>query len=219
MEFLTLSVLSWSALPVPILQVLPVSAAWLIKFLGERVVKADIGFSGSFAKTYHGHGTDKAIIAGLLGFMPDDERIRDALDIAARQGLDFDFSTIQLEGAHPNTACMDLIGINGHTAHIIGSSIGGGNIRITDIDGYDVNITGRYPVLIIVQRDRPGLITQVTSILARYEMNIAFMHVSREAFGETAMMIMELDDMPADEVIDECREVCDVQHAFSIPAI
>jgi L-serine dehydratase len=100
-----------------------------------------------------------------------------------------------------------------------GASVGGGNIMITNIDGYAVELTGQYPALITIHRDRPGVITQVTQILSRYEVNIAFMRVSRQNRGETAMMIMELDDQPADEVVEECREVYEVENAFAIPAI
>ena len=100
-----------------------------------------------------------------------------------------------------------------------GASVGGGNILITNIDGYEVELTGAYPSLITIHRDRPGVITQGTQILSRYEVNIAFMRVSRRNRGETAMMIMELDDVPAEEVVEACREVCDVENAFSIPPV
>lgn len=187
--------------------------------LGEVPVRADIELAGSFAQTYRGHGTDKALVAGILGFRQDDERIRDALSIAARQGLDVRFQTVQLPDAHPNTAIIRLIGVTGRLARIRGASVGGGNILVSNIDGYEVELSGAYPALIAIHRDRPGVVAQVTQILSRYEVNIAFMRVSRQNRGETAMMIMELDDVPADEVVEECQEVCDVEHAFSIPAI
>ncbi|MCI5567486.1 MAG: L-serine ammonia-lyase, iron-sulfur-dependent subunit beta [Veillonellaceae bacterium] len=189
------------------------------KILGEPAVKAEISLSGSFAKTGRGHGTDKALIAGIMGFLPDDERIRNALEIAKRHGLDYSFESVNIRDAHPNTAKIYLIGVTGRTAKLIGASIGGGNIRVTNIDGYDVDITGQYPVLVTIHRDRPGVITQVTSILAKYEVNIAFMHVSRQSRGETAMMIMELDETPTDEVVEACQEVYEVRKAFSIPAV
>ncbi len=189
------------------------------KILGERAVKAEINLHGSFAQTYRGHGTDKALIAGILGFAPDDERIRDALELAQRQGLDYTFQTVNIDDAHPNTAVIYLIGINGHVARVRGASVGGGNILITNIDGYEVELTGQYPALITIHRDRPGVITQVTNILSRYEVNIAFMRVSRQNRGETAMMIMELDDQPTEDVMEECRQVYEVDDAFSIPAI
>ena len=98
------------------------------KILGEPAVRAEIHFHGSFAQTYRGHGTDKAVVAGILGFLPDDERIRDALDIAKKHGLDYSFQTVNLEGAHPNTAVIYLIGVTGHIARVRGASIGGGGV-------------------------------------------------------------------------------------------
>ena len=189
------------------------------KILGEPAVRAEIHFHGSCAQTYRGHGTDKAVVAGILGFLPDDERIRDALDIAKKHGLDYSFQTVNLEGAHPNTAVIYLIGVTGHIARVRGASIGGGNILISNIDGYEVELTGQYPALITIHRDRPGVITQVTNILSRYEINIAFMHVSRQTRGESALMIIELDDMLPDDVVEECCQVYEVENAFPIPAI
>ncbi len=189
------------------------------KILGEKVLKAGIQLHGSFAQTYRGHGTDKALIAGILGFAPDDERIVSALNIAKNQGVAYSFQTIKLEDAHPNTAIIHLTGETGRVAKVCGASVGGGNIMITNINGYAVELTGEYPALITIHHDKPGVITQVTQILARYAMNIAFMRVSRQSRGESAMMIMELDDEPADEVIDDCANVYDVEKAFAIPAI
>ena len=189
------------------------------KILGEPAVKAEIHFHGSFAQTYRGHGTDKAIVAGVLGFLPDDERIREALQLAKQQGLDYSFQTVQIEGAHPNTAVIYLIGVTGRIARVRGASIGGGNILISNIDGYQVELTGQYPALVTIHRDRPGVITQVTNILSKYEINIAFMHVSRQTRGESALMIIELDDMLPDDVVEECCQVYEVENAFTIPAI
>lgn len=189
------------------------------KILGEKVLKAGIQLHGSFAQTYRGHGTDKALIAGILGFAPDDERIVSALNIAKNQGVAYSFQTIKLEDAHPNTAIIHLTGETGRVAKVCGASVGGGNIMITNINGYAVELTGEYPALITIHHDKPGVITQVTQILARYAMNIAFMRVSRQNRGESAMMIMELDDEPADEVLDDCANVYDVEKAFAIPAI
>ena len=189
------------------------------KILGEKVLKAGIQLHGSFAQTYRGHGTDKALIAGILGFATDDERIVSALNIAKNQGVAYSFQTIKLEDAHPNTAIIHLTGETGRVAKVCGASVGGGNIMITNINGYAVELTGEYPALITIHHDKPGVITQVTQILARYAMNIAFMRVSRQNRGESAMMIMELDDEPADEVLDDCANVYDVEKAFAIPAI
>ena len=189
------------------------------KILGEEAVRAEINLHGSFARTYRGHGTDKALIAGILGFAPEDERIREALQIARDHGLEFSFQTVNLEEAHPNTAVIYLVGRSGRTARVRGASVGGGNIMISNIDGYQVELTGQYPALITIHHDCPGVITRVTQILAHAAVNIAFMRVSRQNRGETAMMIMELDEEPAATVIEECRQADNVEYAFAIPAI
>jgi L-serine dehydratase len=189
------------------------------KILGEEAVRAEINLHGSFARTYRGHGTDKALIAGILGFAPEDERIREALQIAYDHGLEFSFQTVNLEEAHPNTAVIYLVGRSGRTARVRGASVGGGNIMISNIDGYQVELTGQYPALITIHHDCPGVITRVTQILAHAAVNIAFMRVSRQNRGETAMMIMELDEEPAASVIEECQQADNVEYAFAIPAI
>ena len=189
------------------------------KILGEEPVKATIGFHGSFAQTYRGHGTDKAVIAGIMGFSTDDERIKKSLSIAEEIGLDYQFNRIDLGDVHPSTAVIYLTGKAGRTTRIVGSSIGGGNVLITQIDGYAVELTGRYPTLINIHRDQPGIITQVTKILAEHNINIAFMRVSRQSRGEDAMMIIEVDEEIVEKVMQEVQSVKGVYHCFSIPPI
>lgn len=189
------------------------------KILGEEPRQAEINLHGSFARTYRGHGTDKALIAGILGFSPEDERIREALAIARELGMKFSFQAVNLEEAHPNTAVIFLTGESGRTVRVRGASVGGGNIVISNIDGYSVELTGQYPALITIHHDCPGVITKVTQILAQAAVNIAFMRVSRQNRGETAMMIMELDEQPAPEVIAQCQRAEAVNYAFAIPAI
>lgn len=189
------------------------------KVLGEPVIEARIALYGSFQATYRGHGTDKALVAGILGFAPDDERIRDSPAIAKAQGMHVTFSSAVLDDAHPNTAILHLTGVSGREVKVQGASIGGGNILITNIDGYEIELSGAYPALISVHHDIPGVITKVTGIMARYELNIAFMSVSRKRRGETAMMIIQLDDQPTDEVLEECAQVYGVESAMSIPRI
>ncbi len=189
------------------------------KILGEEVVSATINLHGSFARTYKGHGTDRALLAGIMGFSAADERIKAALCIAEERGLVYQFCPVNLGEAHPNTAVLHLTGTSGRTTRVIGASVGGGNVLISNIDGYDVELTGQYPALITIHRDCPGIITKVTSILARYEVNIAFMRVSRRSRGAEALMILETDDVLTEDVIEECKQVCDVQDAFSIPAV
>ena len=189
------------------------------KVLGEPVARAGILLTGSFAQTYRGHGTDKALVAGILGMQPEDERIRDAFEVAKEQGLEYAFQKTEIQGAHPNTAELHLTGISGKIAVVRGASVGGGNILITKINDYDVNITGRYPAIVTIQQDKPGVIMNVTSVLAMAGVNIAFMHVARRNRGEQAMGILELDEAPVSGVVEAIREIDGIEQAFAIPAI
>lgn len=189
------------------------------KILGEKPVKAEILLHGSFAQTYRGHGTDKALLGGILGFVPEDMRLREALNIAAQQGLVYSFAPVDIPEAHPNTAIIKLTGESGRVIQVEGASVGGGNIRITRIGDFDVDLTGKYPALIIVHKDRPGVVNGVTSILARYKINIAYMRVSRKMRGQEAMMIVETDDELSTEVVEDCCEIPRLLTAFAIPAI
>lgn len=189
------------------------------KILGEKPLKAEILLHGSFAQTYRGHGTDKALLGGILGFAPEDMRLREALNIAAQQGLVYSFAPVDIPEAHPNTAIIKLTGESGRVIQVEGASVGGGNIRITRIGDFDVDLTGKYPALIIVHKDRPGVVNGVTSILARYKINIAYMRVSRKMRGQEAMMIVETDDELSTEVVEDCCEIPRLLTAFAIPAI
>ena len=133
------------------------------KVLGERAVRAEIELCGSFAQTYRGHGTDKALIAGILGMKSDDERIRRSLELAAEEGLEYSFATAVIPGAHPNTARISLIGESGATAVVQGASIGGGNILVSQVNGLEVSFTGQHNTLLVLHYDKPGTIAAVTA--------------------------------------------------------
>ena len=160
---------------------------------GEQPARARITLHGSFASTGRGHGTDLALVAGLLGFAPDDVRIRIADEEARRAGLDVSFSEADLGEVHPNTARLELSSADGHTVTVQGSSVGGADVVLTAIDDFDVNITGELPVLVVEHRDQPGVIASVSAVLARYGVNIASMEVSRERRGARALMVIETD--------------------------
>ncbi len=189
------------------------------KLLGERAVRAEILLHGSFAQTYRGHGTDKALIGGIMGFEPEDERLREALEIARQTGLAYSFQAVEIPGAHPNTAVLCLTGSSGRTIRVEGASTGGGNIRISRIGDFEVHLTGKYPALVIVHRDRPGVVNKITAILARYKINIAYMKLSRRNRGQEAMMIIETDDDLFSELVEDCSAVPESIKAFAIPAI
>lgn len=164
------------------------------KLLGEELNNVLIMLHGSFARTYKGHGTDKAILAGLMEMDTDDLRIRDSLMIANRKGINFRFEVIDLKDAHPNTVLIEATGASGKTVKVMGSSIGGGNILINQINGLDVEFTGQYNTLIIRHEDIPGSIAAVTNILGNdKEINIAYMKVYRTTRGGDAIMVIETD--------------------------
>lgn len=161
--------------------------------LGHPAVKAHIFLHGSFAKTYKGHGTDKALVAGILGMKTDDERIRFSLDIAKEEGLEIEIETGELEDAHPNTAEITLTAADGQIVTLRGSSIGGGNIVVTRVNGMEVSLTGQHTTLIVLHRDAPGTIAAVTEILAGEGVNICNFRLSRKTKGGQAVMTIEID--------------------------
>lgn len=180
--------------------------------LGKEPVKAHIRFSGSFAKTYKGHGTDKAVIAGILGMDTDDARIRISMDIAKEKGLDFTFEEADIDGAHPNTAEITLTDAEGNSALVQGASIGGGNIIINKINNTAVEINGKSDTLVIPHRDVPGMIAVVTNILADKGVNIHGFSLCRDHKGGTAVMTIEIDGDINDSVQDAILEN---EHIFS----
>lgn len=161
--------------------------------LGEEVARADIGLHGSFAETGFGHGTDRALLAGLLGMKPDDLRIPNAYEEANRAGMAYSFRTVELRDAHPNTALLELTGKSGKQLTLQASSIGGGAIVVNKIDGIDVNFTGDFNTLIVRNQDESGSVAAITSILSRVHINVANMSVNRHRRGGDALMVIETD--------------------------
>ncbi|MBC3804240.1 L-serine ammonia-lyase, iron-sulfur-dependent, subunit beta [Acetobacterium fimetarium] len=163
------------------------------KLMGEKIRSARIYLHGSFLTTGKGHGTDKAIIAGLLGMKPDDIRIPESFEVAEKAGLAFAFEGIELRDAHPNSVKLNLTGASGRELEIMASSMGGGNIKIFQIDGLDANFGGDLPTLIVHNQDRPGLVTEVTAMLSQKSINIATMQLYRSRRGGDAVMVLECD--------------------------
>lgn len=161
--------------------------------LGEEPARAVIQLHGSFAKTYKGHGTDKAIIGGLLGMNPDDERIKESPELAKQAGKSFVFQTVSLKNAHPNTAVITATGVFGKTITVEGASVGGGNIVIRQINGMQVEFTGQQNTLIIFHQDAVGVIASATELLARNGINIANMRDFRSQRNGEAIMVIETD--------------------------
>lgn len=181
--------------------------------LGQPPVTARIGFHGSFSKTWKGHGTDRAIVGGLLGMAVDDPRLRDSLALAQQEGLELHFETITLRGVHPNTVQLTLQGRNGAQLELEAASVGGGNIDITRLGGMNVDFSGKENTLIIHHRDTPGMIARVTSCLASQQVNIATMQVFRRNAGAEAVMVLELDSPLTCTMLDELRVIHGIQDA------
>lgn len=168
-------------------------AAVARRIAGAPVRAATFTLYGSFAHTGRGHGTDRALVAGMLGMAPDDERLPQAFDLAEQAGLLYAFGTSDEECDHPNTVRIQMDCQDGSHSEILGASVGGGNIEVQEINGLDVHLTGNYPTLLIEHRDRPGAISDVTQILTDCGINIAFMRVFREQRGDRAAMVIETD--------------------------
>lgn len=163
------------------------------RLIGEPVKRADIFLYGSFLATGRGHGTDKALVAGLLGMKPDDERIPDSFRLAEEAGMEYTFGAADLREAHPNTVRLVLTGETGRALEVEAASVGGGRIKICRIDGLDANFYGDYPTLIVHNQDQPGHVAEVTSMLSHKSVNIATMQLYRDERGGHAVMVIECD--------------------------
>ena len=172
------------------------------KIAGGEVKKAELTLYGSFAETGRGHGTDKALCAGILGLAPDDERLRYSMLLAQEAGVEVTviFSDETLD--HPNTARIRITAPDGRETEVVGASIGGGNIRINELNGMNVEFSGDYPTLIVRHKDVPGVINHVTLVLAKEKVNIAFMQVFRQVRNLDAYMIIETDSPVSQEVCE-----------------
>ena len=161
--------------------------------LGAEPVRAEIGLHGSFAHTYKGHGTDKALIAGILGLAPDDERIRFSPALARQAGLAEQLREIELDGAPPNTALLPLWGAAAGPVSVQAASVGGGSILVSRVNGMEVQFSGQYTTLIVLHKDAPGTIAAVTELLAAAGVNICNFRLARRQKGGAAVMTIETD--------------------------
>ena len=162
--------------------------------LGEEPAEAKILLHGSFAESGQGHGTDRALVAGLLGMKPDDLRIPSAFEEAEKAGLRYSFDTVDLRDAHPNTAIIQAVGKSGKKLELQACSVGGGRIRVSGLNGIEVNFTGEYNTLIISNQDEHGVVAAVTTILNQLRVNVANMSLFRPKRGGSALMIIETDE-------------------------
>ena len=189
--------------------------------VGGTPEHARVELHGSFARTGEGHGTDKAIVGGLMGFRPDDERIRDALGIAEREGLDYRFEKTTLgeeNEVHPNTVRI-TVERGDRTAVMLGSSLGAGRVLVTEIDGYPVEVTGSYNTFVLVAEDVPGSVARIAAILAEDGINIATLRLTRKHRGGDAFMVIEVDEQPDEKVRSDIRALPWVRWAFRLDKV
>lgn len=175
------------------------------KLMGEPIAKAEILLYGSFLATGKGHGTRKALVAGLLGMKPDDMRIPNSFEIAKEHGIEVVFGESTLREAHPNTAQILLTSVTGKKLEIVGESLGGSRINIAQIDGITTNFSGDYPTLVVHNMDQPGHVAEVTSMLAHKSVNIATMQLYRANRGGNSVMVLECDQEVPDDGINWLR--------------
>lgn len=189
--------------------------------VGGTPERATVELHGSFARTGEGHGTDKAIVGGLMGFRPDDERLRTALEIAEREGLDYRFEKTTLgeeAEVHPNTVRI-TVERGDRRAVMTGSSLGAGRVLVTDIDGYPVEVTGNLHTIVLVAEDVRGSVARIAGVLAEHELNIATLRLTRKERGGDAFMVIEIDDVPGEDVRDHIRALPWVRWAFRLDKV
>lgn len=190
------------------------------KLAPSKILSVTFTLYGSFAWTYKGHGTDRALVGGILGFLPDDERIRDSFEIAEKQGLEYKFieNTVEKE-LHPNTVDILLHCEQNTVISLRGESIGGGNALIRQLNGIDIALTGAYPTIIVHHKDQKGVLAYITTVCSGIDLNIAFMKVYRKAKGDSAYAIIEVDSdiNPSITSVLQCHEA--IIDATIVPAI
>lgn len=178
---------------------------------GDEAKKVEFVLHGSFAKTHKGHGTDKALVAGILKMNPWDERLKDSFSIAKDKDIEIIFRESDLGDVHPNTVKFIITNKSGVTSEITGSSIGGGGILISDIDGIAVEFRGEYPTIITHHKDTPGVISKISTLLYGENINIASMKVYRSVKGHQATMIVETDNPVSKDIIQDIKSLSEIE--------
>lgn len=186
------------------------------EILKDEPQSVTITLYGSFAKTYKGHGTDKALVAGLLGFSADDVRLRTSFEIAAQEGMQITFHRSEAEVDHPNTVRIAMQGKTGRKMEIVGVSLGGGKIEIREINGASVSLSGEEHTLITVHRDKPGIIAQATTIMAIGHINVSNMRVFRSAKNATAVMIVCTDSPVPPEMVSMIKKISAIESVVTL---
>jgi len=178
-----------------------------LALLGEPVKKVRIHLFGSFAKTYRGHGTDKALVAGILGMKPDDGRLRNSMEIAQKEQVEITFLEEEVDGGHPNTVLLEMEGQTGKQASMKAASVGGGNVMVMEVNGMAVSFSCQYPTLVVLHEDKPGVIAAVAEEISRNHVNISNFHLARNYRGGVAVMTIEMDGMPDLSISQKLEEM------------
>ena len=198
------------------------AGASVIAYLAQKMIngplaKVEFTLYGSFSKTYRGHGTDRALLGGIMGFSTDDIRIRDSFQIAEERGLEFHFTVNTTETeVHPNTVDIRMENAAGSVMVVRGESLGGGKVRIVRINGVKVDFTGEYSAVIVIHQDKPGVVAHITKCLSDRGVNLAFMRLFREAKGHTAYTIVESDGSLPEDVDVSLRENVNVRDVMVV---
>ncbi|WP_209122426.1 L-serine ammonia-lyase, iron-sulfur-dependent subunit beta [Alkalihalobacillus sp. BA299] len=182
---------------------------------GREPKWANIYFYGSFAKTYKGHGTDVAIVGGLLDFDTFDNRITNAIKISESKGIQINFYEEEAVTDHPNTAKI-VLGDDKDKLELVGISIGGGKIEIIELNGFELRLSGNHPAILVVHNDRYGVIANVSNILAKYQINIGHMEVSRKEKGQEALMVIEVDQNVEGPLLKEMEALPNINKVTKI---
>ena len=189
------------------------------KMLNSRKpVRVEITLSGSFAQTYRGHGTDRALMAGIMGYHSYSPEIRDALEIAKDRGIDYSFLKRNIKDAHPNTALIHYVTEDGEEGSVQGASVGGGNILVNRINNMEVRFTGQNNTIIVMHLDKPGVIAAVTHVMHwQYaDLNICSFNLSRESKGGNSIMTIEVDSLPPEDLMARIKEIDNVTNAILV---
>lgn len=186
------------------------------RLLGTEPLRAELLLHGSFADTGRGHGTDRALVAGLLGMEPDDERIPNSFEYARERGLEFHFDSCNLREAHPNSVLLRVEGADGHGVEVVGASIGGGRIQIRQLNGMPLCFSAEQPTLIVRNEDQPGSVADVSRLLAEHGINIATFQVNRSSRGGTAVMVIECDATLSDDIAEDIRRIPGILNAVCV---
>ena len=185
----------------------------------EDISEVTFFLHGSFANTYKGHGTDRALVGGLLGMQTDDERIIHSLDIAKKDGIKVSFVKTDLGNVHPNTVEAVMTNKNGETSSVVASSVGGGEINLVSVNGFHADLSGNYNAIIVRHKDKVGMISRITAIFEKNDINIVSLSNNREEKGQTAITIIEMDGETNKKMLSDIANIEDVYSVSNINKI